>query len=146
MAAALAVVALGCDVPPDEVVVPEPDPAVFRDDVYPILLRDCAFSGCHGDPERFFAVFGPGRTRLRAETDLDAPVTTEELAVSYARAQSMLLSPGGIQRAPLVRKPLAEAAGGVRHRGTDPWGGAIFPSKQDPRFVVLAQWALAAAP
>ncbi|MBK9032122.1 MAG: hypothetical protein IPL61_12520 [Myxococcales bacterium] len=143
---ALATAALGCSVPDDEVVVPDADPVVFKDAVYPILLRDCAFTACHGNPDRFLVVFGPGRARLREDTDLDAPVTAEELAVTYTRTRSMLMSPAGIKRAPLLRKPLAEADGGVRHRGTDPWGNAIFPSKDDPRFIVLAQWALAGQP
>src|ERR1700755_2646142 len=35
----------------------------FTNDVIPVLLRDCGFQACHGSPERFFRVWGPGRTR-----------------------------------------------------------------------------------
>ncbi len=132
----------GCDPGEDVVDVPAADPLVFRDQVYPILLSDCGFTGCHGNPDRFFAVFGTARARLDPETDLDAPVTPEELAVSYTRARSMLVSPDGVNRAPLLRKPLALDDGGVGHKGSDPWGQALFPSKDDPRFQVLAAWAL----
>lgn len=143
---ALLALATACVPGEDQVAIPEPDPIVFRDQVYPILLADCGFNGCHGTAERFFAVFGTARGRLDPATDLDAPATPEELAVSYTRARSMLISPDGVGRAPLLRKPLAIDDGGVGHAGTDPWGQAIFPSKSDPRFMTLAAWALAAAP
>lgn len=136
----------GCGVPEDEVTIPDTDPAVFRDTVYPILLSDCGFTGCHGNPSHAFAVFGTARARLSYDTDLDAPVTAEELAVSYTRARSMLLSPDGINRAPLLRKPLALDAGGVGHKGTDAWGNALFLSKDDPRFQALVAWALGGQP
>lgn len=132
----------GCDPGEDVVEVPEADPTVFRDQVYPILLADCGYTGCHGNPDRFFAVFGTARARLDPETDLDAPVTAEELAVSYTRARSMLISPDGVKRAPLLRKPLPLDDGGVGHKGSDPWGKALFTSKDDPRFQILAAWAL----
>jgi mono/diheme cytochrome c family protein len=132
----------GCELEEDVVEVPVADPLVFRDEVYPILLGDCGFTGCHGNPDRFFAVFGTARARLDPATDLDAPVTPEELAVSYTRARSMLISPDGVKRAPLLRKPLALDDGGVGHKGSDPWGNALFPSKDDPRFQTLAAWAL----
>lgn len=135
-------VAPGCELEEDVVEVPVADPLVFRDEVYPILLGDCGFTGCHGNPDRFFAVFGTARARLDPATDLDAPVTPEELAVSYTRARSMLISPDGVKRAPLLRKPLALDDGGVGHKGSDPWGNALFPSKDDPRFQTLAAWAL----
>lgn len=134
-----------CDLGETTVDIPEPDPTVFREQVYPILLADCGFNGCHGDRHRFFSVFGPARGRLDPATDLDAPVTPEELAVTFTRARSMLISPDGIQRAPLLRKPLAIEDGGVEHDGTDPWGKGVFSGKDDPRFQTLAAWALAGA-
>jgi len=145
LAATLAVAA--CTAPPDtELVMPEVDPIVFRDRVYPVLLADCGFTHCHGDARRFFVVFGPSRGRLRPDTDLDAPVTAEELAVSYTRARSMLVARDGIQRAPLLRKPLDVEAGGVGHAGSDPWGHGIYREKGDGRFQTIVNWALASTP
>ncbi len=140
------VAAVACTLPDGNPAVPAADPAVFRDEVYPILIADCGFNVCHGDPTRAFAVFGPGRGRLRADTDLDAPVTAEELAVTFTRARSMLVSRDGVQHAPLLRKPLAIDDGGVRHGGTDAWGNAIYAKKTNARFQVLVAWALAATP
>ncbi len=61
-------VAPGCELEEDVVEVPVADPLVFRDEVYPILLGDCGFTGCHGNPDRFFAVFGTARARLDPAT------------------------------------------------------------------------------
>jgi hypothetical protein len=146
LALALALTTSACTLPDAEPPVPEADPAAFRDRVYPVILADCGFNRCHGDPDRFFAVFGPARGRLRPDTDIDAPPTAEELAVSFTRARSMLVSRDGIQRAPLLRKPLSTDDGGVGHAGSDPWGQGIYPSKADPRFQVLVGWALASTP
>lgn len=140
------VAAAACTLPGADSAIPNADPVAFRDQVYPVILADCGFNTCHGDPIRAFAVFGPGRGRLRPDTDLDAPVTAEELAVSFTRARSMLVARDGIQRAPLLRKPLSVDDGGVFHGGTDPWGQAIYAKKTDPRFQVLVVWALAATP
>ncbi|MDD9947231.1 MAG: hypothetical protein OXU20_39695 [Myxococcales bacterium] len=134
---------LGCDVPQQKLSIPEPPADHFLRDVYPVLLADCAFPACHGDRDRAFLVLGPGRTRLRPETDAYAPATADELALSYARARSMLLGPGGARRAPLLKKPLAVKAGGAGHAGDDPWGGAIYASKRDPRYEALFFWAIA---
>lgn len=146
IAVASAVALAACTLPEHDPSVPEADPVMFREQVYPVILADCGFHGCHGDPAHAFAVFGPGRRRLRADTDLDAPVTAEELAVSFTRARSMLVSREGLQRAPLLRKPLAVEAGGVGHEGTDPWGHGVYTRKDDPRFQVLVTWAFASAP
>lgn len=140
----MAAAAAGCAQPDLDVPVPDADPVAFRDRVYPVVLADCGFNGCHGDPARPFAVFGPGRRRLRAETDLDAPPTAEELAVSFTRARSMLVSREGIQRAPLLRKPLAVAAGGVGHGGVDAWGRGVYDTMEHPHYRRIAEWSLAA--
>lgn len=137
---------VGCTTPAGEIVVPEADPVTFRTTVYPVLLADCGFPGCHGTPERFFSVFGPGRTRLDPATEPYAPATPDELAHSYSRARAMLLSPDGVRRSPLLRKPLAVAAGGAGHAGEDPWGTNLYTTKQDPRFQALFFWATAENP
>jgi hypothetical protein len=131
----------GCTLPEGDLSVPEADPAAFELTVYPILLADCGFPACHGDPYRFFAVYGPGRRRLSSSTLPYDPATPEELALSYARARSMLVAEGGPAKAPLLRKPLAVEAGGAGHAGDDPWGGPIYRTKRDPRYEALFYWA-----
>lgn len=133
---------VGCDVPSDEIEIVEADRRQFEDEVYPILLADCGFPDCHGNPDRFFAVFGPGRTRLSDEAFIYDPPTAQELDLSYARARSMLSSPDGPRRSPLLRKPLAVSAGGQEHAGDDPWGGSIYETKRDPRYETLFFWAI----
>ena len=135
-----------CTEPTGELEVPKPDPVVFRDAVYPILLRDCGFPGCHGTSERFFAVYGPGRTRLDPQTDIFAPATATELALTYERASSMLVGPDGPRGSLLVRKPIPPSQGGAGHRGDDLWGTAVFRSKDDQRYATLYNWATKGAP
>ncbi len=134
----------GCGYAEETLAVPDPDAAVFRAEVYPVLLARCGFPACHGSDQRFFAIYGPGRTRLDPATAPYAPATTAEVALTFARSRSMLIGPDGPARAPLVRKPLAVAAGGAGHRGDDPWGASVFASSDDPDFQVLVAWADAA--
>jgi hypothetical protein len=121
--------------------LPDTDTQLFLEQAYPVLLTNCGFPACHGNRERFFAVYGPGRARLDPATDIMAEVTAEEVALSYARARSMLIAPGGPSQSLLLRKPLAVNAGGAVHAGDDPWGSAVIPSKRDPRYETLFFWA-----
>lgn len=141
-----AALAPGCSVAEQDLAVPAADPTMFRTTVYPVLLADCGFPACHGNRERFFRVFGPGRTRLREATEPYAAATADELAESFTRARSMLISPDGARRSPLLRKPLAVDAGGAGHGGEDAWGANLYATKQDPRFQALFFWATAEAP
>lgn len=141
IALALAVLAACTPSTDDEVAIPDADPAAFRERVFPVLLADCAFAACHGTPERFFSVFGPGRTRLDPATMAYDPATPAELAHAFARARSMLVSEEGVARSPLLRKPLAASAGGAAHGGVDAWGANVYATKQDPRFGALFFWA-----
>ena len=121
--------------------VPSPDPATFRDQVYPVLMRDCAFNDCHGAPHRFFQVFGPSRLRADPKTEQNAPVEPIELQMSYDRARAMLISDGPITRSLLLSKPLEQAAGGVGHRGVDDFNRNVYQSVMDPGYAVLLRWA-----
>lgn len=141
----LAGCAVGCTAPQSDLSVPEPDPATFESTVYPILLADCGFSACHGDPDRFFAVYGPGRLRLSPASAPYDPATPEEIALSYTRARSMLVAEGGPSQALLLRKPLAVEAGGAGHSGDDPWGNPVYRTKRDPRYEALFYWALSSS-
>ena len=121
--------------------LPAPDGARFVTDVYPLLLRDCAFVDCHGKAERFFRIVGPGRVRLDQTTKPDDPATLAEVQLSYQRALSMLASSENVDDSLLLRKPLELGAGGQGHKGVDDLGRNIFPSVTDPSYVVLRTWA-----
>lgn len=137
----IALALVGCTQPVGDVALVEPDQGVFRDKVYPILLRDCAFAGCHGTHDRFFAVFGPGRARLDPTTPIYSPVTELELALTYTRTVSMI-DPDR-EKSLLLRKPIPVGQGGAGHRGDDPWGLAVFHARDDARFVTISNWVMA---
>jgi hypothetical protein len=120
---------------------PSPDFAIFQSSVYPMLLRNCAFSACHGDPARFFQVYGPGRTRLDSKLMSSDAATQVEVQRSYDRARSMLATASTVQDSLLLRKPLQLDQGGQGHKGTDAFGRNVFGSKMDPDYILLAQWA-----
>lgn len=115
------------------------DRQVFDAEVWPILVRDCGFSECHGHPARFFRVFGPGHERLDPTTRLAAPVTEAELQLSYARALSVV-DRDAPETSLLLRKPLEVAAGGSGHEGIDSFGRDVYRRVEDPNFQVLVQW------
>lgn len=122
---------------------PVPDRAVFELDVYPMLLRDCGFSECHGAEHRFFQVFGPGRSRLDGHPS-DPDLAPRERQLTYDRARSMLVaaSGGSVFESPLLTKPLELGAGGATHGGVDHFGRNVFQTATDPRFTLLWQWAI----
>jgi hypothetical protein len=120
---------------------PAPDFAAFQSEVYPLLLRDCAFSRCHGDPSRFFRVLGPGRTRLLPTTKPEEPATAEEIAFSYERARSMLADAARVEQSLLLRKPLEPSAGGQGHDGVDSLGHNVYRQRGSQGYATLLQWA-----
>ena len=122
-----------------ELQVSTPDHLQFEAEVYPVLLRDCAFHTCHGSTERFLQVFGPGRGRMLATTPPLDPATPAEILHSYNRARSMLdsLNP---ERSLLLRKPLATAAGGTGHEGVDALGRNVYQSADEVGYRAIAQW------
>ena len=75
-------------------------------------------------------------------TPVGDPPTAEELEFSYQRARSML-DGDDPPRSLLLRKPLAEGAGGSGHEGTDAFGRDVYSDTQHPAFRVIADWALA---
>lgn len=136
--------ATGCAIEPTTLEVPSASAQVFQERVYPVLLADCAFTACHGNKDRFFSVFGPGRARLDPTTDIFAPATPGELAHSFTRAESMLVGPRGPKSSLLVRKPVPLDQGGAGHKGDDLYGGSVYATVDDPHFVVIYNWAIAA--
>jgi hypothetical protein len=121
--------------------LPSPDGELFVREVYPLLLRDCAFAGCHGVPERFFHLYGPGRRRMPAELDYTDPATLDEVLHSYDRTVSMLVSAEDIEDSLLLQKPLEEQAGGQGHKGVDDLGRNVFATKRDAGWKLLHRWA-----
>ena len=122
-------------------VAPSPSLALFEREVYPQLLRDCAFSDCHGKAERFFQVYGPGRTRLLANTLPGDPPTPDELMRSYDRARAMLASSARPEDSLLLRKPLESSQGGQGHKGNDSLGRNVYRYREDPSYALLLRWA-----
>ena len=121
---------------------------MFDREVYPVLLRDCAFSNCHGSPQRFLQILGPGRTRMEDRDPRNpVPLMEREKQLSYERARSMLFTDGSrpIQESPLLMKPLEAALGGAAHGGADVFGRNVYRSTSDPGYVVLWRWALSGA-
>lgn len=119
-----------------------PDGRQFVDEVYPVLLRDCAFSSCHGSRDRFLQVLGPGRPRLDPEsTEVTDPMTHEEVVFSYERARSLLATGATATASLLLMKPLELSAGGQGHRGADDYGRNVFRSKHDPGIQTILRWA-----
>lgn len=145
LACCLALSTLACATTAEDPVVTTPDRVVFDAQIYPILVRDCGHSACHGSEARFFRVVGPGHVRLDPATRLAAPVTEAELALSYNRARSMI-DPGDPNRSPLLIKSLEAAAGGADHEGSDSFGRNVYRSPEDPDFQLLVRWALGVSP
>jgi hypothetical protein len=120
------------------------DREVFETDVYPILVRDCGYPACHGDRDRFFRIFSPGRTRLSPTTPLYDPPTLEEVDASFDRARSMLAAVSDPRQSLLLRKPLEASAGGGAHAGLDELGRNVYAGEADPSWRTIARWAGAA--
>jgi hypothetical protein len=121
------------------------DFAQFKDEVYPVLMRDCAFHTCHGSDKRFFRLWGSARGRLTKDIKALAEVVPEEIELSYTRTLAMI-DPGDPGASQLLRKPLAPGLGGAGHLGTDSFGRNVFESMSDPDYVILAKWVFGPAP
>jgi len=132
--------AAGCGSGPYDLPPPAPDYQLFVDTAYPVLLSDCGFAACHGDHQRFFHVFGPGRVRLDPAMDPFDPATVAEMQKSYDRARSMLRADTPLESL-LLRKPLESIAGGAGHRGLDELGRNVYLRADAPHLVALRNWA-----
>jgi hypothetical protein len=142
-AALLALLCIGCE---DATIGWEPPDPSFRDFqvVYPVLLRDCGFPDCHGDEDRFYRVWGPGRARLDPDSRAFDAVTGDEASASYAHALSMI-DARRPEASPLLRKPLAVSAGGSGHGGVDRYGRDVYRTREEAGYVALERWVLSTA-
>ena len=138
---------------------PAPDPTAsldqetFRCAVEPVLVRDCSFLACHGNPGLALRVYSIGKLRDPGVADDDIDIATlagraQLLTAGAACGQKSdehhanFLSAAGLAFggvAPednlLVRKPLPTEDGGYEHVG-----GAIFTGTGDPRVVAIRDW------
>jgi len=134
----------GCTTESQSAKPAERDFRQFRDEVYPVLLRDCGFNACHGAGERFFRVVGPGRARLDpALRAFDLP-SGDEVGLTYALARSMI-DDKKPERSLLLRKPLAIEAGGAGHLGADKFGRNVYRTVNDAGYLIIARWVLGLA-
>ncbi|MEZ4453223.1 MAG: hypothetical protein R3B09_27420 [Nannocystaceae bacterium] len=128
-----------CDAPTRP--LPSPDPRRFVDEAYPVLLRDCAFGGCHGDPRRPLFVPGPGRTRLDpTNTEPFDPPTAAELALAHDRVRGLLaqeIGGGGEDALPLL---LEKTQAGAGHRGRDAHGRNVYEDPEASGYHALVAW------
>lgn len=145
----LVLAAVGCAEPVEEPVAARRAFAQFRTEVYPVLLRDCGFPACHGAPERFLRVLGPGRNRL---TNADGTVpeafdtpTAREQELTFQLALSMI-DENDVEDSLLLRKPLAVEAGGYGHLGADSYGRDVYRTMQDAGYVKIARWVFSPPP
>lgn len=144
-AGACALALLGCEEPDRGLALAELDRATFDAVVWPILVRDCGFTECHGSSQRFFQVLGPGHARLDPAMRMTEPVTAAELQLSYDRARSMV-DAREPERSLLLTKPLDVSAGGAGHEGVDRFGLDVYRSAADPSYQALRSWVLGAPP
>jgi hypothetical protein len=117
---------------------------LYKSDVYPVLIRDCGFHACHGAPERFFRVWGPGRARMDPATRSFALLTASENETNYSVALSMIDTKNP-ERSLLLRKPLAVEAGGSGHLGVDKYGRNVYRTVNDPGYVAIKSWVMSMA-
>ena len=131
---------LGCEPAPGATQrFPLGDPVAFTTAVQPILAARCANPGCHGDSARPLELYAEHQHRLDPnDVHRDLPLTDEELQLNYRRTCATLLGVVRPEAAPLLLKPLAEAAGGAGHAG-----GPVFFSTDDPELQALWRWVSA---
>ena len=113
--------------------------STFKNEVYPVLIRDCAFQACHGAEGRFFRVWGPGRSRLNPLSNAFSDATSDEIMQSYTRARSMV-DHSDPAKSLLLRKALATEAGGAGHLGADKFGRNVYRSVDDEGYIKISRW------
>jgi hypothetical protein len=129
-----------CSEPTGSAAVADRDLNDFTNFVWPVLIRDCGFHRCHGSQERFFRVYGPGRTRYDPMTDaLDPSQMGYERDYTYQLALSMIDRDDPAQSL-ILRKPLAALAGGSSHEGVDKYGRNVYRTPDDEGYLQIAQW------
>jgi hypothetical protein len=143
MLVALGLVGPACSKAATGYQLPQRSFSQFQSEVYPVLLRDCAFSTCHGSPQRFFRIWGPGRARIDPTSLEFDRLTADEAATNLQLALSMIDAANPSQSL-LLRKPLAVEAGGSAHRGADKFGRNVYRTVNDAGYLAISRWVFAA--
>ena len=133
---------LGCAPASTGAALPDADRADFADVVQPRLALHCAYSGCHGDPGRPYAVYARSAWRADPDDVLDDPPLTEaELDANFDQTRALLFGIAEPLDSLLLSRPLARAAGGSGHGG-----GIQFTDTTDPDYRALETWVQGALP
>lgn len=134
---------------------PTLDADVFRQAVYPVMLRDCGFPACHASTPMGLAaandpngtrdtaalrVTGPGRLRLARETPLNAPPTDAEIEDARVRATGLVYEGEDCDASPLLRKPLEVDEGGAPHHRLSPHFRDTYRDKDVEGYRILQAW------
>jgi hypothetical protein len=143
MVIALGLTCVGCQKSSDGWKLAQRSFPQFQSEVFPVLLRDCAFSTCHGSPQRFFRVWGPGRARISPMSREFDRLTADETSSNLQLALSMIDTQNP-SRSLLLRKPLAVEAGGSAHRGADKFGRNVYRTVNDAGYLAISRWVFAA--
>jgi len=133
--APLVLLLAACGPTPRSVPLEVGDLGFFALRVQPHLAERCGSAGCHGRPDRPFAIYAPGQHRSDPDRAwLDEPLTFEELEENARRTAAF-----GIGDDPfatlIVRKPLSVDDGGLWHGG-----GTVFGARNDEDCRALTAW------
>lgn len=115
--------------------------AAFESEVEPHLEARCASAGCHGRDERPLRLYARGEHRIDpARRWLDEPLDATELEANALAVAGFAQGPT-VEDALVLRKPLAQRAGGCWHGGGD-----VFADTSDVAYRALADWIASAVP
>ncbi len=114
------------------------DETVFKCKVEPILVAQCSYNACHGNPQAALRVYSIGKLRAAPPMDLETaalPLTAAELHANYLSAAGFAAFTDLPANNWLLRKPLPPNDGGYEHQG-----GAIYTGPADPQYAAITQW------
>jgi hypothetical protein len=113
------------------------DEGVFVCKVQPVLVRQCSYLACHGNPGTALRVYSPGKLRAIPPANADdanAKITAAEQHANYLSAAGFSFDTPPDSNW-LLLKPLPPSWGGYEHLG-----GAIYTSPTDPQFTAIHDW------
>lgn len=114
------------------------DEAVFDCNVQPILVRQCSYQACHGQPGTALRVYSPGKLRGFVPQNLDdlqSALGSDEIHANFLSATGFAATASDPAQNYLLLKPLPSSAGGYEHAG-----GAIYTGTSDPQYVAIHAW------